>query len=74
MTDFINDVRKPPKPYPYPVLITDLADTSPALLPGGKAWPRFERDKRGVWSIPNKQEVEDARRARRDWAAGKRGG
>src|SRR5690606_16459234 len=70
MTDLINDARG--TSFDYPVLITDLKDRNPALLPGAKGWPRFARDKHGVWSITNADEVAQARKDREGWAATQR--
>ena len=71
MTDLINGARG--TKYSYPVLTMSVDDLSPAMRPGHAGWPRFSKDKQGVWTIVNPGDVEKARANREAWAAKRRG-
>jgi hypothetical protein len=70
LTDLINEVRG--TRFDYPVLTESLDELNPALTPGGKGWPRVERDNRGARSIINLDEVDKARDDREVWARSRR--
>ena len=75
LTKLRNEALKPDEPrFKIPVLIRSLDDIDPALKPGAKGWPAFERRQSTTdyAKITNAADVQAARAAREHWAEGQR--